>query len=114
MGDIADMMLDGTLDSMTGEYLGEGPGYPRSMDPESPDYVGRRERDPNRKMNPVFGVQNYLKGKGVTDFAPVLTQYQTEVLKLPGEPTQKEICEVISKDFGAFVKWYGKKAKKKQ
>lgn len=30
MGDIAEMMLDGTLDSMTGEYLGDACGYPRS------------------------------------------------------------------------------------
>lgn len=30
MGEIAEMMLDGTLDSITGEYLGEACGYPRS------------------------------------------------------------------------------------
>lgn len=32
MGEIADMMLDGTLDSITGEYLGPGPGHPRTME----------------------------------------------------------------------------------
>lgn len=31
MGEIAEMMLDGTLDSVTGEYLGEACGYPRSQ-----------------------------------------------------------------------------------
>ncbi|MEM9999973.1 MAG: hypothetical protein AAF940_03745 [Pseudomonadota bacterium] len=30
MGEIADMMLDGTLCSETGVYLGPGPGYPRT------------------------------------------------------------------------------------
>lgn len=30
MGDAADMLLDGTCDEFTGEYLGPGPGYPRS------------------------------------------------------------------------------------
>lgn len=30
MGDIADMMLDGTLDSQTGEYIGKAVGYPRT------------------------------------------------------------------------------------
>ena len=31
MGDAAEMMLDGTLDCETGEYIdGESPGYPRS------------------------------------------------------------------------------------
>jgi hypothetical protein len=32
MGEIADMMLDGTLDYVTGEYLGEGDGYPRTLE----------------------------------------------------------------------------------
>lgn len=32
MGEIADMMLDGTLDSETGEFIdGESPGHPRTM-----------------------------------------------------------------------------------
>lgn len=31
MGDIAEMMLDGTLDSESGEYIGTGKGFPRSF-----------------------------------------------------------------------------------
>ena len=30
MGDIADMMIDGTFDFETGEYIGEACGYPRT------------------------------------------------------------------------------------
>ena len=30
MGEISDMILDGTLDSITGEYIGEACGYTRS------------------------------------------------------------------------------------
>lgn len=30
MGEIADGLIDGTFDEITGEYLGEGPGYPRT------------------------------------------------------------------------------------
>jgi len=30
MGEIADMVLEGTLDEETGEYIGEGPGWPRN------------------------------------------------------------------------------------
>ena len=33
MGEIADMMLDGTLDAITGEYIGGSCGYPRSSEP---------------------------------------------------------------------------------
>lgn len=44
MGDIADMMLDGTIDEETGEYLGdhnlekygsESPGFPVSLEREA-------------------------------------------------------------------------------
>ena len=31
MGDISDGLIDGTFDSLTGEYIGEGPGYPRTI-----------------------------------------------------------------------------------
>ena len=31
MGQIADMILDGILDSETGEYIGDSVGYPRTM-----------------------------------------------------------------------------------
>lgn len=32
MGEIADAMLNGDMDCYTGEWLGDGGGYPRSMD----------------------------------------------------------------------------------
>ncbi len=32
MGEVADMMIDGTLDSLTGEVIdGTAPGFPRTM-----------------------------------------------------------------------------------
>jgi len=36
MGDISDMMLDGTLDFYTGEYIGKGKGIPRTLDKSLP------------------------------------------------------------------------------
>lgn len=35
MGEIADMILDGTLDEQTGEYIGEPCGYPRTLQGKS-------------------------------------------------------------------------------
>ena len=32
MGEIAEMMLDGTLDCVTGEYIGGACGYPRTFE----------------------------------------------------------------------------------
>lgn len=43
MGEIADGLIDGTFDEVTGEYLGEGPGYPRTMAKDEP---------PKRKLIP--------------------------------------------------------------
>lgn len=43
MGEIADMMLDGTLDCVTGEYLGADTGYPVTTEEGHPNkipYVG--------------------------------------------------------------------------
>lgn len=56
MGEIAEMMLDGTLDCETGEYLGQGPGYPRTArsfarDPYAYAYDNQSERRrPKGKM----------------------------------------------------------------
>jgi hypothetical protein len=55
MGDIADMMIDGTLDSQTGEYIGPGPGYPRTI-------FGRHRYGYNHK-HPKTGVVKYLRRK---------------------------------------------------
>lgn len=35
MGDISEMILDGTLDMYTGEYLGDAVGYPRTRERRS-------------------------------------------------------------------------------
>lgn len=40
MGEIADMMLNGDLDCYTGEYIGEGDGYPRSLDDDYNKSIG--------------------------------------------------------------------------
>ena len=51
MGDIAEGLIDGTFDSITGEYLGEGPGYPRT-----------NYREPKQKRE----TSNAAKERGVT------------------------------------------------
>lgn len=43
MGDIADMMINGDMDYITGEYLGEGGGYPRTY---KPTYKPRGNKKP--------------------------------------------------------------------
>lgn len=110
MGDISNGILDGEFDSMTGEYIGPGQGFPRSYDKNSPDYVGKQERDPNRKMNPQFGVEKYLRSLGITaNFAQITDDYFVSLKK--AEEDHKKRCEHISANFGAFVKWLIKRKK---
>lgn len=72
MGDIADMMLDGTLDEETGEYIGdlnkerygtESPGFPVSYEREG------RESKPKpksqRKQCSLCG--KWVKIRGIND-----------------------------------------------
>jgi len=58
MGEIAEMMLDGTLDCETGEYLGEPCGYPRTAQatkrpwsPRSQKRADQRRRARQRKRD---------------------------------------------------------------
>lgn len=45
MGEISEMMLDGTLDAITGEYIGEPCGYPRTYERGSAyAYVRKNKR----------------------------------------------------------------------
>jgi len=66
MGDIADGLIDGTFDSITGEYLGEGPGYPRiSTNKGIKPYIGRRNRKKKRfdNMQAALDFANKVNGK---------------------------------------------------
>jgi hypothetical protein len=46
MGDAADMLLDGTCDEQTGEYIGPAVGYPRTM--QKGHYNTVEPRDPSK------------------------------------------------------------------
>lgn len=51
MGDIADGILNGDFDEITGEYLGEGDGFPRTM-----------EKGHYNSMNTDWNKKEYSKG----------------------------------------------------
>lgn len=44
MGEIAEGLLDGEFDYITGEYLGEGVGFPRTL--HDTKYVRRKKKNP--------------------------------------------------------------------
>lgn len=53
MGDIAEMMLEGILDEQTGEYLGEGVGYPRTSKGGFYNTIRHRETPSEKKIRSV-------------------------------------------------------------
>ena len=58
MGDIADGILNGDFDEETGEYIGEGMGFPRSPQREKRDSEILSPRD---IFKAEYGVFNWLK-----------------------------------------------------
>lgn len=119
MGEIADMMIDGTLDMYTGEYLGRGPGYPRTADRSLPweksrpawSFVSFRNKKDSKEM---FGVKSFiyqnrykyldtkLKDKM---FDSILQRYAIEKLGIEGTVSNQQIVTAIQSNWGAFKNW---------
>ena len=103
MGEIAESLLDGEFDCISGEYLGEGVGYPRSMhdkynNPNGPEYGN----------NPTKGITNYLMRFSLTrnQKRAIVRKYCGECLSLNFELIGFDKCCVeIQKDFGKFIKF---------
>jgi len=61
MGDIADGLINGDFDSETGEYLGEGPGYPRTRSKSLPWEKGKSVNAPPGHINRIRALVKELK-----------------------------------------------------
>ncbi len=101
MGEIADMMIDGTLDAETGEYLGDGPGYPRTRNRSLPwERPFRWHRN-----NDLNGLYVYLLRQGHNHkwHDGIIKRYAEEHL------TSRKLTTIaadIQKDFNSFRTWY--------
>lgn len=104
MGDIAESMINGEFDYMTGEYIGRPTGYPRTY--------GDIKRKRKRKIahNPKKGVTIYLSRHGIdkTQHIHIMRKYITESTEriLKTNETKHYLCVIISKDFKSFRKWF--------
>lgn len=90
MGECADMLLDGTLDCITGEYIGEPCGYPRTL--TSPRQIGKKHRpqysearNDIHSLGGCYGLRGaelchvvgvFLQMKGVKPLPKMNTQYR--------------------------------------
>lgn len=103
MGDIADMMLDGTLDYETGEYIGKGGGYPRTLQSTMGDGYKKNNRPP---VN-VQIVRNYLGSvyKISLDIQQAnLIQRYGQYKKLESVKL-KRVCNLIRTDKVSWNEW---------
>lgn len=104
MGDIAEMMLDGTLDSMTGEYLGDACGYPRSTVDgtywDDSDKLKKRSRQCIRDLCKNIGIEDRLDQQMlVTSFLQCIG-----LVRLPKMQSQIEMVFLHhKKDFKFFL-----------
>lgn len=119
MGEIADMMIDGTLDFYTGEYIGKGYGLPRTFDKSLPwekkkinfRNRGKRFKQTNFSQNQgINGVVFWLYDKGITNSenAHSIVKLYSEIngWEITKKKMVSKICAKIQEDFPAFIKWY--------
>lgn len=82
MGDIADGLLDGTFDSITGEYLGEGPGYPRTYEKDNGVHYYEEPRNREKFSKSTKAIRREL-AKMITSKKkkiPNITSKQTNII----------------------------------
>jgi len=117
MGAIADNLLDGTFDSVTREYLGVGPGYPRTIKngkivPYTP-HPTKRKVTPRRKIGRITncselnGIMKFFNGykcfKDEKEAYDFIKNYCENRLRFSG--TINECAKIIQKNFGHFTKY---------
>ena len=65
MGEIADSLISGEFDCITGEYLGEAVGYPRTLAYGRHEYMPPVEKKPTSKANVC--ITNMSKDRGFSN-----------------------------------------------
>lgn len=127
MGDIADGLINGDFDFYTGEYLGEGQGFPRtSRDYHNSGprrwYYENGKKYPYRRINcpyrnasgKVIGVLFYLGSYSSIDgdygrASQIIKKYCLEKGFIETRTTHRMClkirCEFIQKDFTSFRNW---------
>lgn len=101
MGDIAEGLVDGTYDSVTGEYLGEGWGCPRS---EHTKFVQKNSVYSNKeKTNGLkkFLTKNDINKTDQFDYCIRFLKHRKHDIDFENK-SWNDISETISKDWNYF------------
>lgn len=117
MGEIADMMLDGTLDEYTGEYIGPAVGYPRLSQHRYPKgYRKNRQDNPEYGHSPLKGIQAWvICNTAIKRPGPVwkaIKRYCKDVLQMSVDIDSQDskqlnhLAAIVSQHhWVAFMKW---------
>lgn len=112
MGDIAEGLINGDFDFFTGEYMGNGGGFPRSRKGN----ISFRNRGARFYKNGFSdrhksnGVHWWLHDKGYKDAAQqdaIIRQWAFDKnIVVAREKQITKLCVKIQEDFPAFTKWF--------
>jgi len=98
MGEIADSMINGEFDYITGEYIGRPTGYPRTNE--------RYGKQDGKGNNPKWGVTNWLNNNGMSDRQEQMNLLTTDAISATDNDSKESLCLRVSQDFNAFKKWF--------
>lgn len=98
MGEIADGLINGDFDSVTGEYLGEGMGFPRT---KIGSFYSKKRKSEDLSWRKVPGFLNNIKIKGHLH-PQVLKDFGC---KYTGKKPFRNACFEVLKTFEEFKKF---------
>lgn len=102
MGDIAEGLINGDFDFFTGEYIGRGGGFPRTLDGSLPWEQNQRNPHTNRVMA-------YLMKKGVRqhEVEKIFRKYAAiKGFEIVGKHYIRKCSIKIQEDWNGFCNWY--------
>lgn len=107
MGEIADGIINGDFDCVSGEWLGEGDGYPRTAEPNHPNSISQGHSNSSQ----INGVLKFLRNNTqleVKEYKQYCVDYLNNELKLNftvEHDTWDSIATVLQNDFKPFAKY---------
>ncbi len=110
MGEIADSLINGEFDYISGEYLGKPIGYPRTKsnkkkhkpNPPKPNYSIVYELITEDKASKVFSISH-------DQISEIVLDYAHTVLNLPKEVKESTVHKHIKRTKVKFVTWLREK-----
>jgi hypothetical protein len=110
MGEIADGLINGDFDSITGEYLGEGYGFPRSIHDDPAHYRNDRARHKaywnslSKEQQEVMKTYQSIRGKNNTSSYRMMeiSKFISKELKLTKLPKSDEQYKLVYNNIDKF------------